>query len=205
MKNAKPAGNAFDAFAKTTAPTKKSASKKIAAIGVSEDVRNAVDTVISAKAKIKALKANLEEAEATVIGHVYPQQEAHARDGNYCKSFTVDGNDNSLVTVTTADKFSVPKEEAVHEELKKLLGKQFNIYLETRRKVEFTEDAMQDKGLINDMVAVAQKHGYEVPDVFSIVDSLATVEGTDENQFNLPKAKLAAFRTMVKQYKATVK
>lgn len=116
----------------------------------------------------------------------------------------VEGNDGAL-TYTTTDRFSVPKKENVQAEIKKLLGTKFDKYFHTRRTVTFKEDAMQDKDLINDMVTVAQEHNYKVPDVFNIIDELTTRKGMDEKQFQLPKAKLAALRTLIKQYKTTLK
>lgn len=195
-------GNAFDAFAGKKAPAKKT-SPKITAV-VTDDVRNAVDSAISNKAQIKLLDAEIKKAELLIIEHVYPQQEKHAREGNYCKSFTVGGNDGTL-TYTTIDKFSVPKEQEVEDEIRKLLGKDFDTYFRMLRTVKFTEGAMQDKKLINDMVAVAREHDYKVPDIFTIIDELATVKGMDVSQFNLPKAKLTALRTLIKQYKASLK
>lgn len=200
MKN----GNAFDAFASGKKPASKKASNKIAAKNVTGEIKTAVDLVINHKAKIKALKAEQDQAGTLIIEHVYPQQEVLARENNYCKSFTVEGNVGTL-TYTTIDKFSVPKENEVHEEIRKLLGKQFDTFFSMHRTVTFTEDAMQNKKLVNDMVAVAQKHGLEVPEVFTIVDELTAVKSMDEKQFDLPKAKLAALRTLIKQYKATLK
>lgn len=197
-------GDAFDAFAKPKATAKKAASNKIAAKDVTAEIKTAVDIVINNKAKIKALKADQDEAGILIIDHVYPQQENLARENMYCKTFSVEGNVGTLF-YTTIDKFVVPKEENVQNEIRKLLGKQFDDYFRMFRTVTFTEDAMQDKKLVNDMVAVAQKHGYAVPEVFTIVDELATVKNMDEKQFELPKAKLAALRTLIKQYKATLK
>lgn len=202
-KIAKPV-NAFDAFAKPAAPAKKSASKKIAASNITPEVAKAVDAIIETKAKIKALKAEEEQAEITIVEHVFPQQESEARNGNYCKSFTVQGNEG-VVTYTTQDKFSVPKEEDIQEEIRSLLGKEFDKYFRMFRTVTFKDEAMQDAELVNDLVAVAKEHGYDVTDVFTIVDSLATVKDMDEKQFELPKAKLATLRTLIKQYKATIK
>lgn len=194
--------NAFDAFAGKKTPAKKT-SQKIPA-KVTNEIKKCVDLTITNKAQIKRLDVETKKAELTIIEHVYPQQETAAREGNYCKSFTVEGNDGA-VTYTTVDKFSVPKEDNVEAEIRQLLGKDFDTYFRTVRTVQFTEEAMQDKGLINDMVAVAQEHKYNVPDVFSIVDELATMKGMDESQFNLPKAKLTALRTLIKQYKASLK
>ncbi len=199
----KPA-NAFDAFAgKSTA--KKSSSKKIAATDLTKEVKEAVDMAINEKAQVKMHEALQKKAEVLIIDHVFPQQEKEARGNNYCKSFTVEGNEGASLTYTTIDKFSVPKEDDVEEEIRKLLGKDFDRYFRTLRTVKVSEDAMQNEKLVNDLVAVAQEHGYEVPDVFTITDQLATIKGMDEKQFNLPKAKLAALRTLIKQYRATVK
>lgn len=204
MAKKKPAVNPFDAFATAKPAAKKSASAKIAA-DMTPEVQTAVDLVIKNKAAIKALKAELEQAELEIIEHVYPQQEKHARDGNYCKSFTVTGTNGAVATVTTGDKWSVPKDTGVWDALKKLLAKQFDKFMHMVRTVSLTEKAMNDTKLINDFVAVAVEHGYEVTEAFTIVDQLACQKGMDETQFTLPKAKLAEFRSLVKQYKATIK
>ena len=196
--------SAFDKFASSKKPASKKASTKVAVTNVTDEVKNAVDTVINTKAQIKTLKASQDKAGVTIIEHVYPQQDALAREDRYEKSFTIEGADGTL-TYTTIDKFSVPKEDAVHDELRKLLGKKFDSFFRMFRSVTFTEEAMQNEKLINDMVAVIEKHELNVPDVFVITDELATVKGMDEKQFELPKAKLAALRTLIKQYKATLK
>lgn len=200
----KSAGNAFDAFAGKSKPNK-TASKKIAARDITPEIAAAVDTAIKEKAKAKMHEAEQKKAEVLIIEHVFPQQEAEARDGNYCKSFTIEGAESASLTYTTIDKFSVPKDNDVEAELRKLLSKDFDKFFRTLRTVKLSEDAMQDEKLVNDLVAVAKEHGYEVPDVFTITDELATIKGMDEKQFNLPKAKLAALRTLIKQYRATIK
>lgn len=197
--------NAFDAFATAKPKAKKSSSLKIAATGLTDEHKLAADLVMANKAKIKQLKAEQDIAERALIDHVYPQQEELARKGTYCKSFTVEGTDGTLLTITTADKWSVSKDANAQEELRKLLDKQFDKYMRMKRTVKLTEDAQEDKKLIEGFIAVAEKHGYTVPEVFEIIDELACQKGMDEDQFGLPKAKLAVFRTICKQYKATVK
>lgn len=198
--------NAFDKHASTKKTPAKKASAKIAATGISDEIRQAVDLVVDNKAKIKALKAELDIAEAAIIGHVFPQMDEEARKNNYCKSFTVEGTTaEKTVTVTHGDKWSVPKDPAVHEELKKLLAKKFNEFMKMKRTVNLTDKAMNDDNLIGKFVEVAEELGYTVPEAFTIIDELVCEKGMDEKQFTLPKAKLAAFRTLVKQYKATVK
>ena len=204
MAKKKKDANAFDAFASTSGPAK-SASKKIAVEGITPELKEQVDLIIGNKAKIKALKATQNQAELALMEHVFPQQEAHARAGNFCKSFTIVGTGDNSLTITWPDKWSVPKEPEVHTGIKGLLGKLFDNLFKMVRKVTLTDKAMNDGDLINDFVAVAKERGYEVPEAFTITDALICAKDMDQKQFDLPKAKLATLRTMIKQTKATIK
>lgn len=197
--------NVFDAFASTSGPTKSSASKKIAVEDITPELKVQVDLIIGNKAKIKALKAMQDQAELALIEHVFPQQETHARAGNFCKSFTIVGTDDNSLTITWPDKWSVPKEPEVHTRIKGLLSKLFDNFFKTVRKVTLTDEAMNNNDLIDDFVAVAKERGYEVPEAFIITDALVCVKDMDEKQFSLPKAKTATLRTLIKQTKPTIK
>jgi len=200
------AKNALDAFASTPTKASKKKATKIEA-KVTIKIKRAVDTVLEKKAAIKKLLIEQAEAEMTIIDHVLPQQEAEAREGNFAKSFTVMGTNADLapLTVTWPDKFSVPKDEKVHEEIRKILAKKFDEYMEKVRTVTFTEEAMKNNKLLKALINTVVAEGMEVKDVFKIEDILKTIKGTDEKQFELPVAKLAALREFIVQAKPALK
>lgn len=178
-------------------------SDKIAA-AVTEKIKKEVDNVINLKAQIKKLTAELSQAEQTIIDHVQPQQEKQARAGNYSKSFYVEGKDGSL-TYITSDRFTVPKDEEVHEALKTLLGKDFDNYLEYKRSVNLTKKIMSDKALLNKVIKIITDAGISLSDAFEVKDILVTQPGVDKTQYELPPKTLVEFRTLVKQNKPSLK
>ncbi len=200
------AKNALDAFATKTKTSKTKKAVKIPA-KVTIKIKRAVDTVREKKAEIKRLLIEQAEAEQTIIDHVLPQQEVEARDGNFAKSFTVIGTDDTVapLTVTWPDKFSVPKEEDIHEEIRKILAKKFDDYMEKKRTVTFTPEAMKNNSLLKALIKTVVEEGLEVPNVFKIVDELKTIKGMDEKQFELPVTKLASLREHVSQAKPAIK
>jgi len=198
--------NALDAFASTEKSSTKKKNPKIAA-AVTIKIKRAVSTVILKKAEIKKLQIELAEAEKIVIDHVAPQQEVQARDGNFAKSFTVMSTDEQLqpLTITWPDKFSVPKDEKIHAEIRKILAKKFDEYIVKKRTVTFTPEAMKNNGLLKALITTVVEEGLEVPDVFKIVDELKTIKGMDEKQFELPVSKLALLKELITQTKPAIK
>ena len=194
--------NAFDKIATPAKPKKGKKSTKIAA-EVNDEIKIAVDEVIRLKAKIKSLAQTLEDNETLVIDHVRPQQDEHARNGNFSKSFEVEGEKGSLV-YTTSDKFSMPTDEDTLAELKKLVGpKKYDEIVEIVRVVSIKSEVLKDDKLVNKIVGVLAKAG--IDNIFDVVDKPVAVSGLDVKQYELPEDKLEIFRTLVKQAKASLK
>jgi len=194
-----------DPFAKIASPGKKSAkaSNKIAA-AVTGKIKKAVDTVINLKAKIKQLKADLDVTEQTIIEHVFPQQETQARQGNYSKSFHVEGDTGSL-TYVTQDKFSIEKSEEVYDAIRQLLGGDFDTYMREVRTITLLPKVQDNAVLINKIVKAVTDAGISIEDAFEVKDVLVNQKGLDEKQYEMDANLLAEFRTLVRQYKAALK
>ena len=194
--------NAFDKIAtKSTGSASKKATKITAS--VDDEIRNAVDRVISIKAQVKDLEAEQGTKEGTIIAHVRPQQDEQARSGNYSKSFDVEGNDGSLV-YTTSDKFSVPQDDDTQDEIKKLVGKKYDSMFEVQRTVALRSDVLKDDKLVNKIVSTLSKAG--IDNIFEVTDKIKTKKGLDERVYELmDQDKLDILRTLIKQNKAGLK
>jgi len=201
---AKKPSNPFDAIAKSSSPTKKSASNRIAA-EVNDEISTSVDLIIAHKAMIKSLEAEMDDYSDKVRDHVFKQQAIHARKGNYSKTFDVKGNVGSL-TYVASDRWTLPKEVELQEALEKFLGdKRFEEWFESRRTITLKPTAAENQDLITKLNKAIEAAGLSMADVFDVTDVLKSKKDLDENQFELDDKTLTQFRTICKQYKAGLK
>jgi len=197
--------NPLDAFEGTeVTPSKKGKTKKNAAV-VTREVMNAVDIVNDTKVEFKRLAVVMEENEEIIVNAIIPQQEERARAGNYTKSWFVEGNIGNLV-ITWANKFSIVKDPKVYDEIKKLIGaKLFALWFVFVRTVTLKKEAQEDAEkmelLFNAMIA----NGLKPLDYFEKKDVLKVKGEVDKEQFTLTQTKLAIFKTLVVQAKASLK
>jgi hypothetical protein len=189
----------------SSAPATKTKKSSMPTADVTNTVKNSVDLVVSHKAEISRLEAELATHEVTIIDHVRPQQDTAARAGNYSKSFKVPGNTGAL-TYVTSDRFSAPKDAAVIEQLKQLIGTvRFDEWFESKRTIKLKPEATTDQTFIQKLVKVVADAGMSLGDAFEVTDTLVTKDGLDEKQFKLAPTKLEEFRTLCRQAKPALK
>lgn len=194
--------NPFDAFSTPVAPVKK-AAKKIAAT-FPEDKKKVVDTFIRKKAEVKSIEADLAQLGDFIIEVVGKQQEDQARLGNYSKSFTVQGT-SAVLTYTTNDRFTTPKEPEVQVQLKALLKNRFDEFFMTKRTISLKEKLQSNTEFLQKFAGALTAAGINLGDTFDVVDVLEAKDGLDELQFKLSPRDLMVFKTLVKQYKPALK
>jgi hypothetical protein len=197
-------GNLFDTIASKDKPASSKKTNKIAA-EVTQDIKKVVDKIINEKAEIDTLKSSLATHEEALINHVYPQQKKAAREGNYSKSFLVEGEKGNL-TYTTSDAFSIAKDETVHNDLKKLLGAdKFAELFEYKRTITLKETVQNDAAFIQKLGKAVAAAGMTLGDAFEVTDILVAKDGLDQKQFEMSDDKLEVLRTLAKQKKAALK
>lgn len=194
--------NAFDALATTATPASKKASHPMA--DTTDEVKQAVEDVISIKARMDTLKQELSDAETTIIDHVRPQQDGLARKGEFTKSMTVPGFDGN-VTYVTSDKFSALTDQVVIDHVKDLLKKKFDEFFTKSRTIAIKKEVVEDDTAINKLVAAFTKAGLTIGDYFTVTDATVAVKGMDEKQYELSDEDLKEFRGLVKQSKPALK
>ena len=134
--------NAFAKIAKTAAPKSKKTDKVVAE--VSDLAKENIDKFVANKATIAQLTSENKSLESVVIEEVFDQQRTMAVDsGEYVKTFSVPGKTKTVTYITT-DKFSVPQDAEILEEVKKLIGAQkFNAFFVTRQTISLKEKVVE--------------------------------------------------------------
>lgn len=194
------------------------AAKKIATTGTSskkstvsvyanaeEDTKKAVDKLIKIKGKVTDLQAEALELGETIIDEVYPQQKKLAKENSYTKSLKVSGEEGELV-YTTSDKFTVPQDKESLQAIKKLVGKKmFEDYFEDVTVISIKPETQANEAKAKALFAALKKASLDFESIFNVTTKTITKKGLDEKQFGLSEEKLETFRTLVKQYKASLK
>ena len=197
--------NAFDSIAKKTATEKPSKKSDIPQAEVNTAIQAAVDTFVTTKATIKTAEAQLKELETTIIEHVRPQQDELAYCGSFTKSLKVPGKDSSVL-FSTSDRFSVPQEPETQTAIKELVGtKNYDAFFQIKRTISVKSTVITDEDKLNTMAQAIEKAGLSVADYFDVADKVVARDNLDLNQYKLPKARLASFRTLVRQNKPALK
>lgn len=194
---------AFDKIAKKVCDAPKSASTKIQA-EVTEEIQTKVDQFVANKAELKRLEADQKDIETTIIEHVRPQQDELAYCGSFTKSLQVQGK-TQTITFVTMDKFSVPQDEASQAEIKKVLGKKFDEFFETKRSITLKDTVLKDEKTLDKIAAACEKAGLNIADIFDVGDKLVAKDDMDRKQYELTKKNLDIFRTLVRQAKPALK
>jgi hypothetical protein len=195
--------SAFDTIAKPVAAKDSKSTTKIAA-DLTSDIKFKVDTFVNNKAELKRISAEQAEIETAIIEHVRPQQDKLAYDGTFTKSLQLQGVSNS-VTFVTMDKFSVPQDEEAVAAIRKLLNGKFNDLFETKRFISMKKEAVENETILNKVAKACEKAGLSLGEIFEVGDKIVAKDDLDRKQYDLPKTKLAEFRTLVRQAKPALK
>jgi len=193
----------FDLIAGKALPASKSTSTKLAAT-VTQKIKDNVDTFVNNKAQMKRLEAEQKDIEAEIITHVRKQQDKNAFDGNFSKSYLVEGNDSNL-TYVTSDRFSVPQEEETLTEVKKLVGKKYDEFFEVDRNIKMKKGVVENTKLLDKIATACEKAGLNLGEIFDVGDKVLAKKGLDEKQYTLSPKKLDMWRALIRQNKPALK
>ena len=196
--------SAFGKIAKTAVAKPKKTDKVVAS--VSTAAQENIDKFVANKATIARLTGENKDLESVVIEEVFEQQKTMAMDsGEYVKTFSVPGK-TATVTYVTTDRFSVPQEPEVLDEVKKLIGAQkFNAFFTTRQTIALKESVVANEDVLNKIAAICEKAGLPIEEIFDVTEKTFACNGLDEKQFQIPVEKLPEFRALVKQTKASLR
>jgi hypothetical protein len=187
---------------KAPSTTSKKSSRPTAT--VTDDVRKAVDVYISCKAEMKKLEADMKSAASTVKDHVREQYVERGYTNQFTKSLDVPGENGSLV-YTQSDRFSVPQDEDTLNILKKLIGKKYDDFFSTAETISIRKEILDDEKTLDKIATACEKAGLDVATIFERTEKITAVDGLDQKQFTIDRAKFDQFTSMVKQADAGLK
>ena len=186
-------------------PKSKSASKKSDKEIISdapEAVKNAITAVVKAKTEKKKAESDIKVNETPVIEFGNKLKDERAFNGDYNKSYKIEGSEGETVTFVTANKFSHSEED--EDELSELMGEDNfedlvpKDYTITVKGEVFNDPAMQE--------FLMKKMGDKFNDYFEVETNRKIIPTFDEELYKrFDEDKVADIKVFMKQSKPAVK
>jgi len=197
--------SAFDKIAKKAEEKTKKSS--IPTVAVPKNIAKNIDEFVAVKATIASSKTELLTLETGIIAHLQELQDKMAFEGDFEGSLRAQGlKEEAIITYVTSDRFTAPQDEASLAELKRLLGKTYDDLFEIKRVVTMKKEALENEAILNKIASLCEKSGMLLNEAFEVGDKVVAKKGLNEKQYlSIPKDKLPIFRTLVRQYKASLK
>jgi len=190
-------------------PLAKNPSLVQAEIDYLKRIQNDVDQVVVWKKKEKEARAERETIEAELIDYVMPIQTKDGFDGEYHKSYYVEGIAEKI-TYVSSDRFSAPKDEDIAE-LNELLGNKFADVIKQNVELKIRDAVFSNKALQKELMELMPKDvdGNVDKAVFAKFFEAQTkwevVEGFDLKRFSLPKKLFDKVSAILKQAKPSLR
>ena len=165
-------------------------------------VRKAIDDYCKAVKDKKAAEADMKVQGDIVIGFASGVQDERAFQGNFHKSYDLQG-DNEKIKYVTSDRFIINAED--EKNLKEVFGKEdFSKMIREKFEVSMKEEVMENEDLQKEFMALM---GDNFASFFEVKTSLVTTDDFDRNVYPVAKnqEKLNEIRTFVRPWKASLK
>lgn len=195
--------NTFQKALETNKKTKSVGAKKKTMPTVEfsdKEMNTAVSEFLKSRQVEKEAKAEKEFHSNFIVEKVRTIQDENAFNGEFSKSYEVKTSVGSVKFVM-ADKFSVnPNDE---EEIRNILGNEFNSLMEEKVEVKLKESVMNNTELQKKLMKLI---GNNFDEFFEVTSTLTTKEGFDEKVYEkVDKSKMDELRTYVKQSKPSIR
>jgi hypothetical protein len=168
---------------------------------VPDKIQNSITGYNKAVKDKKTAEAEMKILGSEITNFGRKHQDKEAFNGNYRKSYKLEGESDSVKFVTS-DKFSIdPEDEA---EIKKILKKNFSSYIEEKFKVNIRPEIFENEDLQKEFMGLI---GDRFNEFFETELSLATVKDFDQSiyQATPDQDSLDELRIFVKQNKPALK
>lgn len=194
-------------FSKIGATKTPSAAKKSdrPVIAVTNKITKAVDSFIALKAEIKKLEAEMLEAATTIKEHARTHYVEMGFTNQFTKSLDVPGSGDAKLVCTHTDRFSVPQDAETLDILKKLIGKKYDEFFETKESISIRNEVLKNEKLLDKVATACEKAGLEIATIFERSEKVSALKDLDQKQFTLDRNKFDQFATLVKQADAGLK
>jgi len=185
----------------TIKTSKKTKSNVPLVDNVPAPVRKAVDDYCKAIKEKKAAEAEMKVQSDAIIGFASKVQDEKAFNGDFHKSYDVQG-DKETIKYVTSDRFSINAED--EKTLKELFGKKFNEMIREKFQVTMKNEVLESEELQKEFMALM---GNNFAKFFDVTTSLVTTDDFDARIYLVAgkQKKLDEIRTYVQPWKASLK
>ena len=168
---------------------------------LSKDMKKRIETFLDAKKRAKNATAEMQAEEPAIIEYARKAQDTEAFEGKYNGSYNIGG----LVKFVTQDRFSCPQDKEVQEEIKKVLGKDYDNIIESEVSVTLKPEVFTDEKLKKELVKMV---GSRFSEFFITESRLSVKTGFAQEQYRIAggsQEKLEEIRSLIPQYKPSLK
>lgn len=187
-----------------TAPSKKKAGKVVREIitDAPDAVKEGISKVLAGKAKKKAGESEIKVGETPVIEYGLNLKDDRALNGDYNKSYKIQGeNEEDVITFVTANKYSHSEED--QEEVAELMGDNFDDLMPENFTITVKEEVFADPDMQKFLMS---KMGERFADFFEVTKTRKVVPNFDEELYKrFDKEKIDDIKVFVKQAKPSLK
>ena len=180
---------------------KKSSGKEIIT-NASQAVKQAVSNVIKAKAAKKKAESDIKVNETPVIEFGNTLKDERAFNGDYNKSYKIQGLNEDVVTFVTANKFSHKEED--EEEIAEIMGEEnFEELMPKAYDIKVKAEVFNDPALQKELM---EKMGDRFNEFFEVESSRKVIETFDEEIYKRFDADTVQdIKVYVKQSKPSIR
>jgi hypothetical protein len=189
--------------AKPKSKTSKAKSEKEIIVDAPKEVKEGITAVIKAKSEKKKAESNIKISETPVIEFGNNLKDERAFNGDYNKSYKIQGVDEKdVVTFVTANKFSHNEDD--EEDLSELMGEEnFEELMPKDYTIKVKAEIFNDPILQKELM---KKMGSRFNDFFEVESNRKVIATFDEEIYKRFDAdKVADIKVLVKQSKPSIR
>ena len=197
----------FDDVVKSSAQPKSKTAKKASGkeiiTNASNAVKDAISNIIKAKSAKKKAESDIKIAETPVIEFGNGLKDDMAFEGDYNKSYKVQGKTpDEVITFVTANKFSHNEDD--EEDISELMGEEnFNDLMPKDYVIKVRTEIFEDPKLQKELM---KKMGSKFNEFFEVESNRKVISTFDEELYKRFDAdKVADIKVLVKQSKPSIR
>lgn len=196
-------GDVVSSSAQPKAKTAKAKVEREIIVDAPKDVKEAISNVIKAKVAKKKAESDIKVNETPVIGFGNELKDERALNGDYKKSYKIQGTEEKdVVTFVTANKFSHKEED--EEELSEIMGeKNFDDLMPKAYEIKVKAEVFNDP----DMQEFLMKQmGDRFQEFFEVESSRKVTPNFDEELYKrYEQEEIDDIKVFVKQSKPSIR
>lgn len=183
--------------------TKKAPKKRVMKLDYAPaNVRKSIDEYVKAKIEKKTAEGKMGIHGSEIIEWASKEQDKLGFQGNYKKSFSIDGTTEGSVTFVTGNKFSINPDDL--EEIKGILGDRFESLINVKHDVKLKSEVFTNEDLQNELMELI---GDRFEDFFDTHVSAEVKDNYDSMVYTAVDTHrlMEKLRTFVKPHKPSLR